>query len=98
MEKSKKSHSSHSPAKESGQNRAMHQRRSHSRSRPPESHRSCSSRHRSHSRSRHSRGPYRKGLVIPVPIALAPTPHKHVNILREDILPTDLRMSKLQTC
>ena len=38
------------------------------------------------------------GLIILVPIALAPTPHEHVNILQEDILPVDLRMSKLQTC
>ena len=58
MEKSKKN--SHSPAKESRQNRASHQRRSHSRSRPSESHRSRESRHRSRSRSHHSRGPYRE--------------------------------------
>ena len=38
------------------------------------------------------------GLVILVPIALTPTPHEHVNILQGDILPADLRMSKLQTC
>ena len=38
------------------------------------------------------------GLIIPVPTALAPTPHEHVNILREDILPADLKMSRFQTC
>ena len=58
MEKSKKN--SHSPAKESRQNRASHQQRSQSRSRPSESHRSRASRHRSRSGSRHSRGSYRE--------------------------------------
>ena len=95
MEKSRsKSHSSHFPTEDSKQTNASHQG-SRSKSHPSESRRSTRpSRHRSHSRSCHSTGEDTGKIVIDLTIPV----HEHVNILQEDILPADLRMSRLQTC
>ena len=110
----RKSPSSRSPTEESTQAHSSHRKGSRSRSHGPyETNRSARSSHRSQSKSRpsesdryashHSRGSYREDRDWSQQVSTPPEPKddrklEHVHILRGDIIPTGLRMSKCPTC